>query len=142
MLQLDSLIRDKYTGWLRVRCGWHLVNRGMAKAGIRVAGHNAPPEDVRKVLREISEWMYSWMAANRRGRCETQEEFEVLKTLFLSYLQSTQVREILGEQGAANALLSDKKSSLMKANLLYTKECKLEDSTRTQTLLMREPTIG
>ena len=101
--QLDSIIRDKYPSWLRVRCGWHLVNRGMATAGLRVSCIN-DSSLVNSLLREISEWMYTWMAGDRSGSCETNEEYEISKALFFNFMYSEKVVGILGRKGVENAI--------------------------------------
>jgi hypothetical protein len=84
--QLDLAIKKIAPHVTRLRCGWHIIDRGWNAHGPK---SNAAPlhkkEEWAIVLRVIQKWMYSWM---RPGYCESEEELNISKALFVAYIKS------------------------------------------------------
>lgn len=98
--QLDLAIAELIPQAKRARCGWHIVDRGWIKNGPRPErseGKTAQHRDLKKFLQE---WMYSWMAGDRSGICENEEEYEVSKSLFLTFLRSNDCVSVWGQKCA------------------------------------------
>jgi len=84
--QLDQAIAVHCKGAIRTRCNWHVVDQGTAKNGPKPSKKVARSTEWKETRSNIKEWMYAWMNPNRRGICETEEEFLVSKSLFLHYI--------------------------------------------------------
>jgi hypothetical protein len=97
--QLDLAIKLVFPQVFRVRCVWHIVDRGMsnyfpkplARKNVDIDLYNKW-EKMRVIVRR---WLFSWSD----DRCETHEEFLLSKALFLNYIQSDEVKEALGPHG-------------------------------------------
>jgi hypothetical protein len=98
--QLDYAIKLFFPKAHRARCIWHIVNRGMMKYFPKaLAKKNVNRELFDKwdnVHATVSNWIWSWSD----DQCETEEEFNLSKALFLTYIKSEKVKEALGEDGA------------------------------------------
>jgi hypothetical protein len=84
--QLDLAIKQYIPHGMRLRCGWHIIDRGWNSNGPK--SNMAPlnkKEDWVIVLCLIQNWMYSWM---RPGYCKTEEELNISKALFVAYIKS------------------------------------------------------
>jgi hypothetical protein len=97
--QLDLAIKLLFPQVFRVRCVWHIVDRGMTKYFPKpLARKNVDLELYNKwdrVRLTVRSWLFSWSDE----RCETKEEFMLSKALFLDYIQSDTVKEALGTHG-------------------------------------------
>jgi hypothetical protein len=91
--QLDAAIAKFFPQTQRVRCGWHLVNRGWRG---NAPGPDAAPRHCKKEwyaeLKTLQFWIYSWMLP---GYCEDEIEYRVSKALFVEYIQSEKVRPFI-----------------------------------------------
>jgi hypothetical protein len=99
--QLDLAIALFFPQVLRVRCGWHIIDRGWKRNGPKKTSVPKPmrkPFDVK--THEIRNWMYSWM----KPKCETEEEYIISKALFIAYLQSDEALRVLNESNCRTIL--------------------------------------
>ena len=109
--QLEDSVKKFFPNVYRIRCSWHIIDRGWhKKVKVPLGGHTgrkrppalkgtrrkkpAPLTDVNKTARTIYRWMFSWAQPNY---CETPEEYIVSKALFLKFVQSNQVKVLFGE---------------------------------------------
>ena len=92
--QLDNAIDSFFPQAKRIRCGWHIVNRGFLA---NVEGPRSFPKNMKihyDNLRNICfSWIYSFMKA---GYCETKYEYKVSKHLFMSFLGNPKLSQGLG----------------------------------------------
>ena len=91
--QIDIAINKYLINAKRLRCGWHLVDRGWFNYG--PCYQKAGPYELKNFLevkRNIQSWMYSWMKSN----CETLREYNISKYLFFKYIYSTNVENKVG----------------------------------------------
>ena len=108
--QIEDAIDKYYSHVYRTRCSWHIIDRGWyAKVNIEMGGKSRrkrrlglkgarrnPAKELterNKVARKLYRWMFSWAQA---GHCETLEEFQVSKALYLKFLKSKEVTTLLG----------------------------------------------
>jgi hypothetical protein len=97
--QINNLIESLMTQARRQRCAWHVVDRSwdryvykVPKAGTKKLRSRATyAETLRKFL---FQWMYSWMTK----ACETKDEYEASKALFVHYLSSDHIHKKLGQE--------------------------------------------
>ena len=82
--QLDIAIAKHFPNVCRVRCGWHIVDRGWKKhcPGIRLVSLLNQVSLASSICNQIKAWMYSWMSP----RCETVKEYKISKALLCGYL--------------------------------------------------------
>jgi hypothetical protein len=77
--QLDIAIGLYFPNVQRIRCGWHIVDRGWNAHGPKsTAATKDKKDEWIIVLRLLQTWMYSWM---RPECCESQEELDISKAL-------------------------------------------------------------
>jgi hypothetical protein len=97
--QLDMAMKKHFPQAIRGRCIWHIVKRGMDKYFPKpLCRKNADYDLYRKwevVKADVQNWIWSWSDS----RCETKEEFQLSKDLFIKYLASNKVKEALGQEG-------------------------------------------
>jgi hypothetical protein len=99
--QLDIAIAKFFPQALQVRCGWHLVNRGLKRYGVGIRSVAPAHQDRWKATYStIQLWMYTRMRSN----CETEEEYNLSKYLFESFLRSDEVVEVAGVEKSEKIL--------------------------------------
>ena len=96
MSQIDSAISIYMPHVHRVRCGWHIIDRGWEKH--IVSGYPDQAEFYSDVRGLIKEWMYSWM----NHRCETRAEYKLSKKLLKEFVHSTIISSKLGTFFSSN----------------------------------------
>jgi hypothetical protein len=109
--QLEDAVNKFFPKVYRIRCSWHIIDRGWhKKVNIPLGGHSGrkrpaelkgkkrwtPPllTDQNKTARTVYWWIFSWA---QPSYCESKEEYFVSKSLFLKFVQSRQVRVLFGE---------------------------------------------
>jgi hypothetical protein len=124
--QVDDAVARFFPNAYRIRCSWHIIDRGwQKKVNVNLGGKSRrrrPPErigtarkaappltDQNKTARTIYRWMFSWAQPKY---CESEEEYFVSKSLFMMFVASTQVREVLGEV-AADAIIKFARESVI-----------------------------
>jgi hypothetical protein len=95
--QLDIAIALHYRDVCRVRCGWHVVDRGWNRVcpGVRSVSRGNE-KAFKAICIEIKNWLYSWMQAS----CETEAEYKISKALLAAYLCHSTFVNIATEPGA------------------------------------------
>lgn len=94
--QLDVAIRTHFPRVQRVRCGWHLVEKGWQSfCPGEQSVQPAKKADFKYLIHIIKYWLYSWM---RPGFCETEQEYHVSKAWLFSFLQSPRVLAICDDK--------------------------------------------
>ncbi|KAI2512498.1 hypothetical protein MHU86_1951 [Fragilaria crotonensis] len=88
--QLDDALRNYMPTAQRLRCGWHIIDRGWQRHCRSLCGRDSA------IKRNLQLWMYSWMRAGT-GSCETEEEYKVSKALILEYINSRHVASTIGQ---------------------------------------------
>ena len=108
--QLEDAVKKHFPSVYRLRCSWHIIDRGWhKKVNVSLGGHArrkrpallkgtrrrkaAPMTNINKTARTIYRWIFSWA---QPSYCETQEEYFVSKALFMKFVQSKQVRTLFG----------------------------------------------
>jgi len=108
--QLEDAIAKYFPHVYRARCSWHIIDRGwVSKVKLAMGGVSRkkralhlkhkkrkvtePLTELNRIARKLYRWMFSWAQS---GHCDTLEEFQVSKALFLSFIKSSQVTELLG----------------------------------------------
>ena len=94
--QIDAAMKEVMPNATRLRCGWHIVNRGWKRHCSNAMYRSMCPLEKRKYHKTISiikEWLYSWM---RPGYCNNMVEYQVSKYLLYEYI--CLVKDILGER--------------------------------------------
>ena len=108
--QLEDAIIKYFPHVYRARCSWHIIDRGwVSKVKFAMGGHSRkkrplhlrskkrkkaqPLTELNRIARKLYRWMFSWAQANH---CETREEFNVSKALFLAFVQSSSITELIG----------------------------------------------
>ena len=95
--QLDIAIATHFQNVCRVRCGWHIVDRGWIRNAPRLNSVPRPNQVAFKaIILQIKAWIYSWMLP----RCETEEEYKISKTLLSAYLRHSDFLDIASEHVA------------------------------------------
>jgi hypothetical protein len=108
--QLEDAVNKFFPNVYRIRCSWHIIDRGWhKKVNVPLGGHSGrkrPPElkgkkrrkpplltPQNKTARTIYRWIFSWA---QPSYCESEEEYFVSKALFMKFVQSRQVRVSFG----------------------------------------------
>jgi hypothetical protein len=85
---------------IRVRCAFHIVNKGWKVHG---PGVNSAPagkrELARKLFQVLKTWMYTWMRSE--GGCETEDEYKISKILFTDYVMKSSIFTEIFEDNAS-----------------------------------------
>ena len=99
--QLDlARERSYFKRAIRVRCMWHIVNRGWRTQGPSSRYLQKNQKLYEKLRTIICSWMFSWAIS---GHCETKEEYIISKALFVMYVDRD-VRATFGS-GCASMIL-------------------------------------
>ena len=88
--QIDVAINTFCHQTLRVRCGWHVIDRGWMRHGPK-SNHYKDKKSFKEITTKIRVWMFSWTSS----ACESEEEYQISKTLFLKYVVSKSVTDTL-----------------------------------------------
>ena len=104
--QLDNAIDVFFPQAKRIRCIWHLVDRGMAtgfpNCQVRKNAQDLAMRRVRenhdKAESQVKQFLWSWA----EPACETEEEFRLSSALFLQLLDSDQFAAAMQTTGAVN----------------------------------------
>ena len=108
--QLEVAVNKFFPNVYRIRCSWHIIDRGWFKhVNVPLGGHSrrkrplllrgqprksSPPlTESNKTARTIYRWIFSWA---QPSYCESEEEYIVSKALFLKFVQSDQVKDLFG----------------------------------------------
>ena len=86
--QIDNAISKYFPQLIRVRCGWHIIDRAWEK--YFSSKKDFPSESqlhYDEITTNVQHWLYSWMKPN----CETFKEYVLSKYLLYKYLQSDAV---------------------------------------------------
>ena len=86
--QIDIAIRTILRNAIRVRCAWHIVNRGWKKYcsnSMYTCFDGAQRQQYKKVINMIQGWIYSWMKPHY---CENKEEYVISKILLDGFILS------------------------------------------------------
>jgi hypothetical protein len=102
--QIDNAIDAYFPHAIRVRCIWHVVDRGMnsifpkcqVHQGTREASKRLVRDAYDKALLRVRQFFWSWAEPN----CETIEEFLLSKALLLMYLDSNEFAAAMQTPGA------------------------------------------
>ena len=87
--QLDDALKNYMPTAQRLRCGWHIIDRGWQRHCRSLCGRDSA------IKRNLQLWMYSWMRPGT-GSCETEDEYKVSKALLLKYINSSHVVTTIG----------------------------------------------
>jgi hypothetical protein len=99
----------------------------------------APLTDLNKTAQTIFRWVFSWA---QPSYCETEEEYFLSKALFMKFVASRQVGEILGN-GVGEAIIKFARESVIpheERMAYYISNMICFISKLTQIVAMREPT--
>jgi len=92
--QLDIAITKHFPNVCRVRCGWHIVDRGWRKHCPGTRSVSLPNQAAfASISNQIKAWIYSWMSP----RCETEEEYKISKSLLCAYLRHSDFLRVASE---------------------------------------------
>ncbi len=114
--QLESAVAKFCPNVYRLRCSWHIIDRGWQRhVTVPLGGHSrkkrpvhrrgkvrkkAPPlTESNKTARTIYRWIFSWA---QPSYCESEEEYLVSKSLFIQFVQSYQVESLFGKDFIAS----------------------------------------
>ena len=99
--QLDIAIARYFPNVCRVRCGWHIVDRGWKKRCPGTRSVSLPNQAAfASICNQIKAWIYSWMSP----RCETEEEYKISKSLLCAYLRHNDFLRVASETVADQIL--------------------------------------
>ena len=90
--QLDNTIGEFMPHVYRVRCGWHIIQKGWEVHMMSESAYPLCKDFYRNVSCVLKDWMYSFM----KSQCETKEEYILSKTVLLKFVNSTYVTCKLG----------------------------------------------
>lgn len=96
MQAVDESIGEFFIFAIRVRCGWHIIDRGFFRLGPK-CGKSMKKKDknaYKRIKKILKAWMYTWCTR----RCRTKEEFQVSYFLFYKFATSNYVISLCGEQ--------------------------------------------
>lgn len=92
--QLDIAIAMHFQNVCRVRCGWHIVDRGWKRVCPTSRAVSRPNQPAFKVITiQLKAWLYSWMLPC----CETEEEYKISKALLGAYLRHSHFLDVTSE---------------------------------------------
>ena len=85
--QLDNAIDSHFHQAIRIRCIWHVVDRGMTAKFPNCQLKKGTERDAfDKAELQVRQFLWSWAESN----CETEEEFRLSNALFLMFLDSSE----------------------------------------------------
>ena len=90
--QLDNAIIEFMPHVTRVRCGWHIIQKGWESKMMSVSAFPLCKDFYYQVSKVLKDWLYSFMKEN----CETREEYLLSKKFLLQFVNSTYVTSRLG----------------------------------------------
>jgi hypothetical protein len=108
--QLEEAAKQFFPNVCRMRCSWHIIDRGWhKKVKVSLGGHSrrkrplhpkgkprqtaTPLTELNKTARTICRWIFSWA---QPSCCETEQECLVSKALFMKFAQSNQAKDLFG----------------------------------------------
>ena len=100
--QIDAAIKLFMPNAVRLRCGWHIIDRGMEK---KVANrcYKEQTQSQRTYYKEfiniIWYWMFSWM---KPGYCVNKVDYTIWKRLMYNYIRS--VTKWVGQQNVDDVI--------------------------------------
>ena len=95
--QLDIAIALHFHNVCRLRCGWHVVDRGWLRCGPGIRSvPRANEKAFKAITNQVKAWLYSWM----RPCCETHDEYKISKALLTAYLSSPDFLQNANETAA------------------------------------------
>ena len=117
--QLEDAVNKFCPTVKRIRCSWHIIDRGWhKKVKVPLGGHSRrkrPPHlkgqkrragpaltETNKTARTIYRWLFSWA---QPSYCENEEEYKVSKALFLKFVQSKQVKDLFDSSFVNSVIL-------------------------------------
>ena len=89
--QIDTAIIAFSPSIHRIRCGWHVLDRGWERHGPSSRDYENKVA-YREISSIVKNWMYSWCSSS----AETEEEHLVSKALFEQFVYSDRVMKTLG----------------------------------------------
>ena len=80
MAALDEALKSVFVNAIRIRCGWHIINRGWSRNvdGMNTYRMKMYKQQFVRMKQTIQAWMYSWM--NRSVFDE--DEYMISKAIF------------------------------------------------------------
>jgi MULE transposase domain len=72
--QLDVALKEHFSGAVRGRCGWHIIDRGWTTKGPKVTHATCSPSEFRSYAALFKAWLYSWMSP----AVHTKEEYNTV----------------------------------------------------------------
>ena len=98
--QLTVALDMVFPNAIRVRCGWHIIDRGLLKNGPTKCKTLKQMEKVHfdGIMKVIKTWLFSWM---RPSYCENKREYKISKELLLKYIKSDTVNTVLGTKNVS-----------------------------------------
>ena len=121
--QLDAAIVLYFKNAFRIRCSWHIIDRGWERyLSAALLGGSSRKKKIKnkrrrtkqamltekhQCARVIYRWMFSWA---QPSFCESEEEYKLSKALFMQYVKSEKVEELLGSTDVERLLNFVRKS--------------------------------
>ena len=97
---IDLAIKKLYVNAVRLACGWHLIDRPMAKQRKKfITQKVVSPYFVEWFCRFLQRWLFTWMRPS--GGIYSKEEFEVSKAILMSFLESDALKQKFTKDGVA-----------------------------------------
>ena len=84
--QIDHAINLLCPHVERIRCGWHVIDRGWDRHG-PTSNHYYDKLSFQTITSNVRDWMFSWCSLS----VETEEEFNISKQFFVQYVCSKDV---------------------------------------------------
>ena len=97
---IDEGIRLHYPQVYRVRCGWHIIDRGWLAHILGKSAFPCAQVEYDKISNNIKQWLFSFMS----DACETMQEYNYSKFQLTRYIKSDYVTSTLGYVFAENVL--------------------------------------
>ena len=89
--QIDNLINQYLGNIVRVRCAWHVIERGWQRRGPKIPP-NLKSKHYKDIVYLCKHWLYSWT----NSACENMCEYNISRQLFEHYLYSPDVVSVVG----------------------------------------------
>ncbi len=135
--QLDIAIALHFQNVCRVRCGWHVVDRGWIRCcpGVRSVSRENQAAFKASII-QIKAWLYSWMHTT----CESEEEYRkpFLLHICIHLLLFPLLRSLWQSASDCSSVTM---WSLSKLSSVFIAVATSATTTHTPTLHMREPTM-
>ena len=118
--QLDAAIDEFFPEAKRVRCGYHIVNRGWDD---KIEKFRSFPPSQTQFYEKVKIQIHTWIYSRMKSECQTKNEYLVYKILFKKFSRDSDIRDKLGIMFITNIETFHKNNVEVHERRFYFRRC-------------------